>query len=170
MLINLCAITWVHNLFTVWWSSFPLFWLALPFTFPYKQSWLSPFSSFSSSFVIQLLLHLGNELVVCFILSCLLWIIWMCCEEVISTTLCGTMMSKKGFVHVSFSWVQFLVQCLRGCWKLEGLRMNGGGYSLRTIKVTSSFWEAFEYLEHYDSQIIFWYNLYWNTSRFYLHH
>jgi len=33
--------------------------------------------------------------------------------------------------------------------------MNGGGYSLRTIKVTSSFWEAFEYLEHYDSQIIF---------------
>jgi hypothetical protein len=83
--INLCAIstqslyydTWVCNLSTIWWSSYLLFWSALPFSFPYKQSWLSPFSPFSF-FVIQLLLHLGDELVVCFVLSCLLWLIGIC--------------------------------------------------------------------------------------------
>jgi hypothetical protein len=114
--INLCAIfaqslynyIWVCNLFIVWWSSFPLFWLALPFSFPYKQSLLSPFSSFSSSFVIQLLLHLGKNICLFCPLLFTMAHLNMCCEEVISTTSCGTMMFKKGFVHVSFSWVHFL--------------------------------------------------------------
>lgn len=47
------------------------------------------------------------------------------CEKVIYTVLCGIMMSEKGFVRLSSSWVHS-VEHQRVVENLEGLRMRGG--------------------------------------------
>jgi hypothetical protein len=74
-----------------------------------------------------------------------LWVVWMCVVKRLYTQHCGTMMSEKGFVCLSSSWVhslehQRVVENLK-VWEWGGV--NASGNLLKMARVASSFWEAF---------------------------